>query len=205
MTVHVKICGVTSAEEALACAELGASAIGVNFVDASPRRIDAATARAIARAVGSRALIVGVVADLGVDAMRALREDAELGCLQLHGDESPASLAALLPHAYKALRVATAEDVARAQMFAGDHVLADAKSEGALGGTGKTFDWRLVAELATSRKLTLAGGLTPDNVAEAVRLVRPYCVDVSSGVEASTPGKKDLARVRAFIAAARAA
>lgn len=206
MTTHVKICGVTSPEQALACASLGASAIGVNFVAASPRRVDVACARAIARAVGGRALVVGVVANLALEEMRALARDAELGCLQLHGDESPGTLAALLPHAYKAIRVATAEDVALAATYAGEHVLADAKSNvkgGALGGTGATFDWTLVRALATSRKLTLAGGLTPENVAEAVRVVRPYCVDVASGVEAGIPGEKDLERVRAFIIAAR--
>jgi phosphoribosylanthranilate isomerase len=206
VTTHVKICGVTSAEQAVLCAEAGASAIGVNFVSTSPRRVDVATARAIARAVraaSARTLVVGVVADLDVAAMRALRDDAELGCLQLHGDEAPETLAALLPHAYKALRIADASDVARADAFGGEHVLVDAKVAGALGGTGATFDWTLVARLARARKLTLAGGLTPENVADAVRVVRPFCVDVASGIESGTPGVKDMARVRAFIAAAQ--
>lgn len=203
VTTHVKICGVTTADDALLCVEAGASAIGLNFVPSSPRRIDAARAREIVRRVGDRALVVGVVADLDVEAMQRLRAEAELGCLQLHGDERPDALAALLPHAYKAIRVADARDVDAAATFPGEHVLVDAKVSGALGGTGTTFDWALVRELARTRKLTLAGGLTPDNVAEAVRVVRPYCVDVASGVEAGTPGVKDIARVRAFIAAAR--
>lgn len=200
---HVKICGVTTADDAVACVDAGASSIGVNFVPSSPRRVDAARAREIARAVGARALVVGVVADLDVDAMRRLRDDAELGCLQLHGDEPPSALLALLPHAYKALRVAAEADVARAATYAGDYVLVDAKVDGALGGTGHTFDWTLVAALAKTRKLTLAGGLTPENVGDAIRVVHPFCVDVASGVEAGTPGVKDMARVRAFIAAAR--
>jgi phosphoribosylanthranilate isomerase len=202
---HVKICGVTSAAQAVACAEAGASAIGVNFVPTSPRRVDVATARGIARAVRAaspRTLVVGVVADLDVSAMRALRDDAELGCLQLHGDEPPEALAALLPHAYKALRIGDASDVARADAYGGDHILVDAKVAGALGGTGARFDWQLVAALARARKVTLAGGLTPENVAEAVRIVRPFCVDVASGVERGAPGVKDMDRVRAFIAAA---
>lgn len=202
--VHVKICGVTTVDDALACVALGASALGVNFVPQSPRRVTVARAREIARAVGDGALVVGVVADLAADDARHLALDAELGCLQLHGDEPPETLSALLPHAYKAIRVADPSDVARARTFPGDYLLVDAKVEGALGGTGATFDWDLVKELARERRLTLAGGLTPENVAAAVRAVRPYCVDVASGVERA-PGDKDLDRVRAFVEAVRAA
>ena len=153
---------------------------------------------------GREVLVVGVVADLELTAMQALVEGANLGCLQLHGSESPAMLAPLLPHAYKAIRVATAEDVTLARSFGGDHILVDAKVSGALGGTGATFDWELVKDFARERKLTLAGGLRPDNVATAVREVRPYCVDVASGVE-HAPGGKDLDAVRAFITNARGA
>jgi phosphoribosylanthranilate isomerase len=199
---HIKICGVTTVDDALMCVELGASAVGLNFVPTSPRRIAPERAREISRAVGDRALVVGVIADLDVAAARTLARDAELGCLQLHGDETPETLAALLPHAYKALRVATDADVARADDYAGDHLLVDAKVAGALGGTGATFDWSLVTHLAAARKLTLAGGLTPDNVAEAARTVRPFCVDVASGVERA-PGEKDPERVRAFVESAR--
>jgi len=200
---HVKICGVTTESDALMCVEAGASAIGLNFVPSSARRVSVTQARAIARAVRGRTLIVGVVADMAVGAMRALRRDAELECLQLHGDESPATLATLLPHAYKAVHVATATDVSDARAYGGPYLLVDAHVEGALGGTGKTLDWSLVGGLARERKLTLAGGLTPENVVGAILAVQPYCVDVATGVE-SAPGVKDAARVRAFIDAARA-
>ena len=206
--VHVKICGVTTAADAVASVALGASAIGLNFVPSSPRCVDVATARAIARAVharapaGTKVIVVGVVADLGIDAMQALLREAELDCLQLHGDEPDEVLVALLPHAYKAVRVANADDAARARAVPGDYVLVDAKVDGALGGTGTTFDWTLVEELARTRRLTLAGGLHPGNVERAVRAVQPYCVDVASGVE-SAPGVKDPALVAAFIEAAR--
>jgi phosphoribosylanthranilate isomerase len=204
--MHVKICGVTSIDDALAAVDLGASAIGLNFVPSSPRRIDVVRAKAIADAIhsakGKRIQVVGVVADLSVDDMRALVRDAGLDCLQLHGDESPEVLSPLLPHAYKAVRIATADDAARAATFPGDHLLVDAKVEGALGGTGATFDWSLVTDLAKTKKLTLAGGLTPANVAVAARAVRPYCVDVASGVE-SAPGVKDREKMRAFIEAAK--
>lgn len=211
--VHVKICGVRSAEAARACVELGASAIGVNFVPSSPRCVSASEGRAIARAVhaaneadGTRAIVVGVVADMTLEAMRALVRDAELDCLQLHGDESADTIAALLPHAYKATRIAVAADVERARAYPGEHLLVDAKVEGLLGGSGTAFDWDLVKDLARERRLTLAGGLRPENVGRAAREVRPYCVDVASGVEpAGSPGEKDLAKVRAFIEAVRRA
>lgn len=196
---HVKVCGVTTVADAVACAELGVSAIGLNFVPASPRCISLERAREIAAAV-PKTLTVGVVADRGEAELRALRE--VVGCLQLHGDEPPEALHPFLPHAYKAIRVATAADVARARAYPGDYILVDARVEGALGGTGATFDWSLVRDLAREKKLTLAGGLTPDNVARAVAEVAPYCVDVASGVE-SAPGVKDLAKVRAFVERAR--
>lgn len=198
----IKICGITSVEDARDAVRLGADAIGLNFVPSSPRRIDRARAQAIVRAVGDATLVVGVVADLDVPAMRELVAATGLGCLQLHGDEPPEALSPLLPHAYKALRVASAADVAQASRYPGDYLLVDAKVDGALGGTGATFDWSLVEELARTRKLTLAGGLHPSNVAEAVRRVRPYCVDVASGVERA-PGVKDPDKVAAFIRAAR--
>jgi phosphoribosylanthranilate isomerase len=202
--VHVKVCGITNVEDALACASAGVSSIGLNFVPSSPRFVDVVTARAIADAVDL--LVVGVVADLTVEAMSRLRDEAKLGCLQLHGDEAPASLLPLLPHAYKALRVADAADVARADLYPGDHILCDAKVEGVLGGTGRRVDPSLVSSLARRRKLTLAGGLLPDNVGAAVQAVRPFAVDVASGVEREgDPRAKDHRAIRAFVAAVREA
>lgn len=207
MTVHVKICGVRTASDARACVELGASAIGVNFVTSSPRVVDVGAAREISRAVratGSKAIVVGVVAGKSVEELRELVSAAELDCLQLHGDEAPEVVAALLPHAYKAVRVAAEGDVNHARTFPGEHLLVDAKVEGMLGGSGEVFDWSLVTSLARERRLTLAGGLHAGNVEAAIRAVAPYCVDVASGVETS-PGVKDLAKVRAFVEATRAA
>ncbi len=201
---RIKICGVTSPNQARACLDAGADSVGVNFVATSVRRVDAETARAIVVAIGSRALVVGVVAGMTVGEMRALRDATGVGCLQLHGEETAADVAALLPHAYKAVRIATPSDVERARAMPGDYVLADAKVERALGGTGQTFDWSLVVDLARNRRLVLAGGLTPENVTRAVEAVRPWCVDVASGVE-SAPRVKDAARLRAFVEAVRAA
>jgi phosphoribosylanthranilate isomerase len=200
---RVKICGVTSEAQALACADAGADAVGVNFVASSTRRVEEETARRIARAMGTRVLVVGVVAGRSLAAMKALREETGVGCLQLHGDESADDVTGLLPHAYKAVRVASAADVRRAEAMPGEYVMVDAKVGGALGGTGHTFDWDLVIDLARRRRIVLAGGLTPENVGEAIRRVHPWCVDVASGVEVA-PGVKDMARVRAFVDAARA-
>jgi phosphoribosylanthranilate isomerase len=201
---RVKICGVTSEAQARVCADAGVDAIGVNFVAASPRCVDGNTARAIARTVPAAVLLVGVVADKTVAAMRAIREATGVACLQLHGDEPPEDVEALLPHCYKAVRIAGKEDVSRAEAMPGEYLMVDTKMDGALGGTGRSFDWGLVVEIAKHRRLVLAGGLTPDNVAAAIRRVQPWCVDVSSGVE-SSPGVKDIARVRAFVEAVRAA
>ena len=199
---HVKICGITTVSDARGCGELGASAIGLNFVPSSPRCISVDRAREISRALrDTNVLVVGVVVDRDVDGMRALVREAELGCLQLHGEETPETLAPLLPHAYKAVRIGAPEDVVHARRYGGDYLLADAKMPNARGGTGATFDWSLVSDLARERKLTLAGGLRPDNVARAIEAVHPWCVDVASGVE-RMPGVKDLDAVRSFIAEA---
>jgi phosphoribosylanthranilate isomerase len=201
---RVKICGVTSVEDALMCVEAGADAIGVNFAPGSPRRIALELARRIVAALPAKVIKVGVFVDATESELRDTVERVGLGCVQLHGDESPELVAAFLPHAYKALRVRGREALALAARYPGDHILLDAYVPGVAGGTGATFDWTLAAELALIRQVTLAGGLTPANVAAAVREVRPFCVDVASGVE-SAPGRKDQAKVRAFIEAARGA
>ena len=202
----VKICGVTTVADALGCVDAGADAIGVNFVPTSPRVVTEECARQIAEAVAGRAEVIGVVASLAPGGLLALRQRVNLTALQLHGDEAPDTLAALLPRAYKALRIATAHDVTEAARYAGTRLLVDAKVKGALGGTGETFDWSLVHDLALVRPIVLAGGLTANNVAQAIRAVRPWGVDTASGVErANAPRAKDLDAVRAFIDGARAA
>jgi phosphoribosylanthranilate isomerase len=202
--VYVKICGVTRVTDALYCLEAGASAIGLNFVPSSKRRIDEATAKDIVAAVGGRLGVVAVVAGLSVDEMRGLRARTGIDWLQLHGDESTVTLDGVLPFALKAVRIGSTQDVEFARAYRGDRLLADAKVDGELGGTGAAFDWRLVQSLARERAVVLAGGLSPENVGVAVRAVRPFGVDVASGVE-SAPGVKDPSRVRAFVAEARRA
>lgn len=200
--MRIKICGITRVEDGEACVTLGVDLIGLNFVSSSPRCLDVPRARAIADAVRGRVEIVGVVADMDEAAMITLAEDVGLDRLQLHGHEPP-ELVRRVPRAFKALRVGDARDAAEADRYEG-LVLCDAKVPGALGGTGRTVDFALVAPLARSRSILLAGGLGPSNVADAVRAVGPWGVDAASGVERA-PGIKDVEAVGAFVRAVRSA
>lgn len=198
----VKICGVTREDDARTCVDLGADMVGLNFVAASPRCVTIDRARAICAALRGRAVRVGVVADASPTDLERLLAEVELDRLQLHGDESPEVVAALGPRAFKAVRIGDAGDALRADRFGGEPLLVDAKVAGRLGGTGRRVAPGLVAPLAARRAVLLAGGLDPTNVADAVRAVRPWGVDVSSGVETS-PGVKDASAVAAFVRAAR--
>jgi phosphoribosylanthranilate isomerase len=202
----IKICGITSIDDALMALAAGADALGLNFVPSSRRVVDRATAAHIAEAIGERVELIAVVADRPQFELENLREATGIRWLQLHGGESVSDLELVLPEAFKAVAIGNAEDALCAAEFGGSRVLVDAKSSAALGGTGQRFDWSLVRSLARRRDLIVAGGLTPDNVAEAVRALRPYGVDVASGVEATgNPRKKDETKLRAFVAAVRAA
>ena len=143
--VRVKICGVTSLDDALMCVEAGADAIGLNFWPGSVRRCEEPSAREIVAALGSRLLVVGVFVDADRGQIERLRDALGLGCVQLHGAEPPSLLESFLPHAYKALRVRGPEVLAEARRYGGEHVLLDAYVPGLPGGTGATFDWRLAA------------------------------------------------------------
>jgi len=199
---RVKICGLTREDDAIHCVEAGADAIGLNFWPGTPRCIDVATARRIVDAVGSRVLTVGVFVDASEQEIADIRERTGIVCVQLHGREPPELVARCLPHGYKALRVKGPESIDEARRFPGEHILLDAYVAGQPGGTGHTFNWQLAAAFARERRVTLAGGLHPGNVAAAIAAVQPYCVDVASGVERS-PGVKDPDAVTAFIRAAR--
>lgn len=202
----VKICGITSVADAVMALEAGADALGLNFVPASKRVIDTATAAHISDAVGDRVELVCVVANRSVPELEELRSATGIRWLQLHGSEAPEELDLLLPEAYKAVAIANRTDVARAAEYGGARLLVDAKVEGELGGTGQRFDWSLALPLTGLRDLIVAGGLTPENVGGAIDALHPFGVDVASGVEVrGNPRQKDPARVRAFIDAVRAA
>ncbi len=200
--VRVKVCGITRLEDAKATWEAGADALGLNFYPKSPRCVDVATAAALARTRPPLGVVVGVFVNAPADEIRAKVRECGLTAVQLHGDEPPESCAGFGVPVIKALRVRGPEDVARARTYLGVGDVAGLLLDGAApgyGGGGVSFDWSLVAGLTGSgTPVLVAGGLTPANVAEAVRATRPYGVDVASGVE-SAPGIKDLDAVRAFI------
>lgn len=202
--VEIKVCGLTSVDDAARCVELGVDALGLNFWSGSPRSTDVATAKDIVRAVTGRVQLVGVFVDASVAEVLEIMRETGVEWAQLHGDETPDMVASLLPRAYKAIGVEDGSAIELARTFPGEHLLVDASVPGMPGGTGRTFDWTIAATIARERTLTLAGGLTPDNVVNAIRVVRPFRVDVASGVE-SLPGKKDPKLVRAFVEAAKSA
>ena len=200
--VEVKICGLTTVDDALRCIEAGADSIGVNFWPRSPRYVDIPTAREIVQSLKDRAATVGVFVDFTLEQVREILQETGIQWAQLHGDEPPELVAELLPMAYKAIGVKDGSAIELARRYPGEHLLLDASVPGMPGGTGRTFDWDIAATVAKERKLTLAGGLNPDNVADAIQAVNPFRVDVASGVE-SAPGQKDQAKIQAFIAATK--
>jgi phosphoribosylanthranilate isomerase len=204
-TARVKICGITRAEDGLMAADAGADMVGLMFYAPSPRHVSLARAEAIARALPSFVLRVGVFVNPDEALVTQAISACGLGLLQFHGDEPSDFCTKFGVMSMKALRVRDAASLTALEHFHTDAFLLDAHSQSGLGGTGETFNWELAVEARKYGKpIFLAGGLTPENVAAAIRRVRPFAVDVSSGVE-SAPGIKDPAKVRAFIAAAKSA
>lgn len=206
MACKIKICGITNADDALAAVAAGADALGFVFHKASARCVTAEVVRRIIALLPPFVLPVGVFVNEDMKVVRDLMDSCGLALAQLHGDESAAYCEQLGRPLLKAIRLqdmgsflSLAEYKGRAGVRG---FVIDAYSESAYGGTGQTTDWSLAAEAANTAAILLAGGLTPDNIGEAIVKVRPYGVDVSSGVEAS-PGKKDHAKVKAFIQAAK--
>ncbi len=207
---QVKICGITSPEDARRVAEAGADAIGLNFYPRSPRCVDLPTARSIRDVLPQGVVVVGVFVHADDEQIRALAESVGLDWVQLHGDESLAQAQSLrdLP-LIRAVRCEAEPDPSVAENWRSSQpwqaVLLDAHHPTHYGGTGRTLAWERWASLGPrSLPLILAGGLCPENVDLAIRAVRPDAVDVASGVE-RRPGVKDVSRVRLFVEAARRA
>ena len=205
---RVKICGITSLEDAEHAVERGAWAIGLIFVPDSPRRCEPAEAAEIGRRLHRRAEVTGVFANAPLDEVTALSELASLTLLQLHGDEGPAYCREAARRTgcrvMKAARVRDAAQVQALRAYRTDFHLLDAHSPKAPGGTGESFDWELAQLHPHDPPVVLSGGLTPDNVGRAVAAARPFAVDTASGTEAE-PGRKDPAKLRAFFRAVEAA
>jgi phosphoribosylanthranilate isomerase len=199
MRTRVKICGITTPEDARLAAALGADAIGLVFHPPSPRRVDVAAARAICAALPPFVTRVGLFVDAAPAEIRAVLDAVPLDCLQFHGEESPEDCAGWGRRWIKALRMHPGLDVAAAVARYRDAsgVLLDAWVAGVPGGTGQTFDWGRVPR-DCALPVVLAGGLTPDNVSAAIDATHPYAVDVSGGVEA-TKGRKDRSKLAAFM------
>jgi phosphoribosylanthranilate isomerase len=201
---RIKICGITCAEDAEAAARAGADAVGFVFAPGSPRRVTPETAAAIAAALPPFIVTVGVFADQDLAEIVDIVRCASLHWVQLHGAEGPEFSRALPRPVIRAVRVKDAASLAGLEAYPARAFLLDAFVEGVAGGTGQTFAWELLEAARPSRPIILAGGLTPANVRQAVRRVRPYAVDASSGLERQ-PGRKDHQLVEEFIANVRAA
>lgn len=204
MPVRVKICGITNLEDAEAAVAFGADALGFIFYKKSPRYIDPLRAAAIIRALPPFVIKVGVFVDEALEEVSRVREDASIDRVQLHGDETPGYCAEASPGVIKAFRIHGRADIEKLALYDVSAFLLDTYVDGVPGGTGETFNWEIAVEASALRRIILSGGLTPENVAGAVRMVRPYAVDVSSGVEAG-PGKKDLEKMKKFIDEAKTA
>jgi phosphoribosylanthranilate isomerase len=204
MPVKVKICGITSLADARLAAAAGADALGFVFYEPSPRYLSPEAAAAIIRQLPPFPVKVGVFVNAPEDLVLSAMRQCQLGLLQFHGDEPPDYCLQFGLMSMKAFRIETPDSLRRLADYPTDAWLLDACAPDKPGGTGQTFNWDLALEaVKLGRPVFLAGGLTPENVAEAVRRVRPYAVDVSTGVEAA-PGTKDPAKVRAFIESAKA-
>jgi phosphoribosylanthranilate isomerase len=199
----IKICGIRTIKDALAAMDAGADLLGFNFYPKSPRSIDVGKCRDIMSVMRKYGHItyVGVFVNAAVAEIRATMDTCGLNLAQLHGDEAPEIVQSFHGRAFKAFRGLPHDlnGYAREDVPA---LLVDASVKGAYGGTGVTADWKGAAELARSYPLLLAGGLTPENVAKAVRQVKPWGVDVASGVE-SSPGVKDAVKMEMFVRAVK--
>lgn len=198
--VKIKICGMTSIEDTLLAVKGGADAVGFIFYKKSPRAVSAKTVKSIVSALPPFIETVGVFVNETADRINRIADSCNLSAVQLHGDESPAFCKKIRRKVIKAVRVQGKESFKGLSSYKVSAFLLDAFSEEQRGGTGETFDWRLVSEGKKYGPIILAGGLDPKNVAHAIQKVKPYAVDVCSGVERQ-PGQKDPVRLKAFIKA----
>lgn len=202
--MKIKICGITNADDARLCVECGVDALGFIFVERTPRYITPDAAARIVAILPPFVTPVGVFWDHVPGHVKAVAEQSGLGALQFHGDEPPEDLQDYRLPVIKTLKVAGGADLDRMASYRVAAFLLDSPSRWSEGETRPPIPWDVAAAAARRHPVLLSAGLTPDNVAEAVRRVRPYGVDVNSGVEAH-PGRKDEPRVRRFVAEVRAA
>lgn len=197
--VKVKVCGVKTLEEAQAAVDAGADALGFNFWPGSARFIEPRAAREVIAGLSPMACTVGVFVNEEANRIVDIASELGLSAVQLHGDESPQFCELLdLVKVIKAIRVGQDFDLSVVESYRVAMILLDSGIEGSYGGTGRRFDWRIAIEAKRVAPIILAGGLTAENVWDAITHVRPAAIDVCSGVEAE-PGRKDLAKLRRFM------
>ena len=201
--VKVKVCGMTSLKDALVAVEGGADAVGFIFYKKSPRSVTMKTVREIVLELPPFVDTVGVFVDETAEQINKIADYCNLDIIQLHGNESPTFCKKIRRKVIKAFRIKDMQSVKKISNFQVSGFLLDTFSENLHGGTGKVFDWNLALPAKKFGPVIMAGGLTPNNVQQAVRQIRPYGVDVCSGVE-SEPGIKDHKKVRAFLNNAKA-
>lgn len=203
--MKVKICGVTSPEDALLAVDAGADALGFIFVEGTPRYLSPARAAAIIATLPPFVVPVGIFWDHPAGHVKAVAEECRLGALQFHGDEAPEAVAQHRLPVIKTIKLGAEADLDRLARYDVSAFLLDSPGRWSEGEAREPISWALARRAVDAgRRVILAAGLTPDNVAEAIRAVRPYAVDVNSGVEAR-PGVKDPDKVRRFVARARGA
>jgi phosphoribosylanthranilate isomerase len=202
--VRIKICGITNLDDARLAAELGAHALGFIFYAKSPRFVRPDAAREIIRNLPPLVMTVGVFVDEEAGVVKDIAETAGLDWVQLHGQESPEYCRSLQRRVIKGFRIKDAHSLSLLPVYrrSVQAFLLDTYKAGTTGGTGETFDWTLARQAKELGPIILAGGLTPGNVAQAIKAVQPAAVDVASGVEAA-PGKKDPEKLRAFFEAVK--
>ena len=198
LQIKVKICGMTQLKDALFAVEQGVDAVGFIFYKKSPRAVTMKTVREIIKKLPPLVETVGVFVNESAERVNKMADYCGLDLVQLHGEESPAFCRKIHRRVIKAFRVKDIQSIKQLEKFPVSGFLLDTFSDDLHGGTGKTFDWNLALPAKKMGPVILAGGLTPRNILQAVRQVRPYGVDVCSGVEKS-PGIKDLEKVRAFL------
>lgn len=193
--MRIKICGITNIDDAMCAAELGADALGFVFVKSSPRYVASNIVEKIIQKLPPFVVPIGVFANMKHDDILKFIEQTGIGCVQLHGNESPKQLAGFPVPVYKSFHVDKNFNPETLRRYKGAAYLLDTNVDGAIGGSGKTFDWNLATVAKAYGRIILAGGLSPENIVEAVQKVQPYAVDINSGVE-SAPGKKDKHRLQ---------
>ena len=199
-STKIKICGITNMEDAQVAADFGADALGFIFYKESKRYVDPQVAMSIISSLPPFITTVGVFVNQELDEISQIKETTGIQVVQLHGDETPEFVSSIPFNAIKAIRVKDKSDLDKVAQYAGQAILFDTYSDKEYGGTGESFDWSILNDMSSTKKIVLSGGLNPENILEAVKIVGPYAVDVSSGVE-DKPGKKDHTKIKRFIEA----